>query len=189
MSLSGIRTGISARGRRGLRRAWLLGVTMSLALLISACGDIIPSTNTYPIDFFSEMHYMKSWGAGEPDGWNPPEGSVPITGGEVNYSFEESAELENPYGGAADLGSDVYALNCVQCHGAEGAGDGYAAAFFPAYDAPAPTNLQETVGNYTDGELYHIVTHGLGDYMPGFGPLLTSEQRWALVEHLRDIEQ
>lgn len=189
MSLFGIRTGITARGRRRLRRAWLLGATMTLALVMAGCGDVIPSTNTYPIDFFSEMHYSKSWGAGEPDGLNPPEGSVPITGGEVSYELDEVADLENPFGGQADLGAEVYALNCVQCHGAEGAGDGYTAAFFPAYDATAPANLQEMPSDFSDGELYWVVTNGLNEYMPGFEKLLTPEERWAVVEHLREIEQ
>ncbi len=190
MNLTGIRTGITARGRRGLRRAWLLGVTMSLALVLGACGDVIPSTNTYPIDFFSEMHYMKSWGAGEPDGWNPPEGSVPITGGEVDYSMEEAAELENPFEGAtAEMGAELYSVNCAHCHGAEGGGDGPASAILEGWDGDPAPSLQEMPSGFNDGEIYYVVTNGLGDFMPSFKRLLTAEERWALVEHLREIEQ
>ncbi|MEX2426567.1 MAG: c-type cytochrome [Thermomicrobiaceae bacterium] len=183
MSLFGIRTGITARGRRGLQRAWLLGATMTLALVLAGCGDVIPSTNTYPIDFFSEMHYQQSFGAGEPDGGDPPDGAVPITGGEVDYSFEEAAELENPFDSNPELGQEVYELNCVQCHGAEGAGDGYAAGFFEGYGATVPANLQES--DLNEGEMFHVVTNGLGEYMPGFQPLITEEERWALVEYLQ----
>jgi mono/diheme cytochrome c family protein len=187
MSLFGIRTGITARGRRGLRRAWLLGATMTLALVLAGCGDVIPSTNTYPIDFFSEMHYSKAWGAGEPDGLNPPAGSVPITGGEVAYSFEEAADLENPFDSNGELGQAVYELNCQHCHGPEGAGDGPIAAQFEFYDAPLPANLQQS--DLTEGEMYHIVTYGLNTHMPAFQPLLTQEERWAVVELLREIQQ
>jgi mono/diheme cytochrome c family protein len=190
MNLSGIRSGITARGRRGLRRAWLLGVTMSLALILGACGDVVPSTNTYPIDFFSEMHYMKSWGAGEPDGWNPPEGSVPITGGEVEYSIEEAAELENPYEDAtADVGADLYAVNCSHCHGPEGDGEGPVAPFLEGGGSDPIANLQEMPNDFNDGELFHVVTYGLGDYMPPFKRLMTPEQRWAVVEYIREFEE
>ena len=188
-----IRFGIRStkvRGRRGLRRAWVLGVSLTVTLVLAGCGDMVPSTNTYPIDFFSEMHYSKAWTAGEPDGLNPPAGSVPITGAEVAWDMDEVADLENPYGGAAELGANVYAMNCVQCHGADGDGEGPVVPFWTGHspDAPVPSNLQEAAGDWTDGELYWIVTYGLGDYMPRFGPLLTEEERWALVEHLRTLE-
>lgn len=190
MNLTGIRTGITARGRRGLRRAWLLGVTMSLALVLGACGDVIPSTNTYPVDFFSEMHYSKSWGEGEPDGLNPPEDSVPITGGEVDYSMEEAAELENPYENAtAEMGAELYSVNCAHCHGPEGDGEGPVAPFLEGAGGDDIANLQEMPSGFNDGERYYVITNGLGDFMPAFGKLLTPEERWALVEHLREIEQ
>ena len=186
MSLTGVRTAMTARGRRGLRRAWLLGATMTLALVLVGCGDMIPSTNTYPIDFFSEMHYSKAWTAGEPDGLNPPEGSVPITGGEVAYSFEEAADLENPFDSSAEVGQQIYAINCQHCHGPEGAGDGPIAAQFEFYDAPIPSNLQES--DLSDGEMFHVVTYGLNTHMPAFEKLLTQEERWAVVEHLRSLQ-
>lgn len=190
MSLFRLRTGVNLRGRHGLRRAWLVGATVSLALVLAGCGDIVPSSNTYPVDFFSEMHYHKSFGEGEPDGKNAPAAAVPVTGGEVQYDLEEDADLENPYGGQAELGAEVYAVNCVHCHGPEGAGDGPIAAQFEFYEAPLPANLQEAAGNRSDGELFVIVTDGLGTHMPAFRPLLTEEERWAVVEHLREeIEQ
>ncbi len=190
MSRIGVRTRITAGGRRGVRRAWLAGVTMTLALVLAGCGDIVPSTNTYPIDFFSEMHYSKAWTAGEPDGLNPPAGAVPITGGEVDYSMEEAAELENPYGGQADLGANIFAINCAHCHGPDGAGEGQADIFLQAYNAPPAANLQEMPSGFNDGELYWVVTNGIDPYMPSFKRLLTAEERWAVVEHLREnVEQ
>lgn len=190
MSPFRLRTGYKALGRQGLRRAGLIGATMMLALVLAGCGDIIPSSNTYPVDFFSEMHYQKSWGAGEPDGLNPPAGAVPVTGGEVTYDLEEAADLENPFGGQAELGAEVYELNCQHCHGPEGAGDGPVAAQFEFYEATIPANLQEAAPDRTDGELFVIVTNGLGEHMPSFRRLLTEEERWAVVEHLREnIEQ
>jgi mono/diheme cytochrome c family protein len=176
--------------RTGLRRVWLLGATAALGLVLAGCGDFVPSTNTYPIDFFSEMHYSKAWGHGEPDGWNPPAGAVPITGGEVDYEMDEAADIENPFDANAELGAEVYRLNCVQCHGPDAEGDGIMAEiYFPAYEADVPPNLREATGDRADGEIFWIVTNGLGEYMPAFRMLLTEEERWALVDHLREIEK
>jgi mono/diheme cytochrome c family protein len=186
MSRFGAWTGITGFGRRGLRRAWVLGASMTLALVLAGCGDVIPSTNTYPIDFFSEMHFSKAWTAGEPDGWNPPEGAVPITGGEIDYSEEEAAELENPFNANTELGQHVYAINCAHCHGPEGAGDGIVGAFLTGYDGPEPANLQES--DLNDGQMFWVVTNGIPPNMPAFKRLLTPEERWAVVDYLRTLE-
>jgi mono/diheme cytochrome c family protein len=127
---------------------------------------------------------------GVPDGWNPPAGAVPITGGEVDYEMGEAADIENPFDANAELGAEVYRLNCVQCHGPDAEGDGIMAEiYFPAYEADVPPNLREATGDRADGEIFWIVTNGLGEYMPAFRMLLTEEERWALVDHLREIEQ
>jgi mono/diheme cytochrome c family protein len=178
-------------GRRVLsagrgRRAWLLGASLTLALVLAGCA----STNTYPIDFFSEMHYQKSWGAGEPDGWNPPAGAVPITGGEVAYTMEEAAELENPFAGdaaAEALGAQLFAINCSQCHGIDGQANTFIAATFQGYGANPPANLVEMPRGLNDGEIFFVVTHGFPEGMPAFQRLLTEEQRWAVVAHLRTL--
>jgi mono/diheme cytochrome c family protein len=180
----GGQSGRTVLGASRWRRAWLLSASLALTLVLSGC---IVSSNTYPIDFFSEMHYQKSWGAGEPDGWDPPAGAVPITGGEIDYTMEEAAELENPYADQAELGAEVYRINCAQCHGAEGLADTFVAAVFEGYGAPRPANLQEMPRGLNDGELFYVVTNGFPETMPPFRRLLTEEQRWAVVAHLRTL--
>jgi putative copper export protein/mono/diheme cytochrome c family protein len=85
------------------------------------------------------------------------------------------------------VGSDVYAGNCVSCHGANGNGDGPAAKTLTI----PPANL--TAGHlwmHSDGELFWWLTHGIdspegGLAMPGFGGVLDEDQRWAVIDYIR----
>ena len=187
----------SARGRR----IGLVLVSLSVLVFAAACS----STNTYPIDFFSEMHYQKSFRAGEPPRLDSPPGAGPITGGEPAYTFEEARDLENPLAGdpqARERGARLFAVNCAVCHGPEGRGDGRMAALWRARQgAVPPADLTSSVvANRTDGELYWIITNGFTSpenqvqypggltNMPAFGKLLTPEERWALVSYIRQLQ-
>jgi mono/diheme cytochrome c family protein len=183
------------------RRIGLALVSLTVIVTAAACS----STNTYPIDFFSEMHYQKSFRSQEPPRLDSPPGAVPITGGEPAYSFEEARDLENPLAGdpqARERGARLFALNCVVCHGPEGRGDGRMTALWRARQgAVPPADLTSSVvANRTDGELYWIITNGFTSpenqvqypgglaNMPAFGKLLTPEERWALVSYIRQLQ-
>ncbi len=86
-----------------------------------------------------------------------------------------------------DDGAAVYPGRCAACHGAEGRGDGTLAATLPV----PPADL--TAGHlwmHSDGELFGWLTHGIeapqgGLAMPGFGAVLSEDQRWALIDFIR----
>ncbi len=194
------RSSIHSTTVRRLLRGLLVGA--ALALLGSACA----STNTYPIDFFSEMHYQKSFRAQEPPRLDVPAGVVPVTGGEPQYTLEEARNLRNPLANdpqAAASGQQLYAANCVSCHGPQGEGNGPMSAYWRAVQGSVPpTNLKDpAVVARTDGELFWILTYGYTSpenqvqyphnitNMPAFGKLLTPEQRWALVSYIRELQK
>ncbi len=192
------------RARSGFawwRATGFLLASLGLLVVAAACN----STNTYPIDFFSEMHYQKSYRSQEPPRLDTPAGAVPITGGEVAYTFEEARDLTNPLAGdpqARERGAQLYAVNCVVCHGAQGRGDGRMAALWATQPgAVPPADLTSAVvAGRTDGELYWILTNGYTSpqqqvqypggltNMPAFGKLLTPEERWALVTYIRQLQ-
>lgn len=221
----GIHPALRGRARHRLvRRVGIVALLMVAALTVAACN----STNTYPIDFFSEMHYTETWHSQEPPNFDSPPSAIAYKGGTVNvggavgtdgqmaraasagtglfntlpdYTAEEAVDLENPLERneqTSQLGAQLYAVNCAVCHGAEGAGDGIAAALiFQANNQPVPANLQERVHpspvdgqpkELTDGELYHVIANGYGEFMPPFGNLLTQEEIWALVIHIRELQ-
>ena len=80
-------------------------------------------------------------------------------------------------------GSVLYMSYCTTCHGADGYGDGPAAASLPV----RPANLTAAhASHHRPGEIYWWLTHGIvGTPMPGFADRLTPTQRWQLVNFLR----
>jgi putative copper export protein len=85
-------------------------------------------------------------------------------------------------------GQELYAPHCASCHGAQGRGDGPAAAGM----AVPPADL--TAGHlwmHSDGELFWWLAHGIeapegdGLAMPGFAEALTDDDRWDLIDFIR----
>lgn len=88
-------------------------------------------------------------------------------------------------------GAEVYARECVACHGLEGRGDGPAAYLL----YPKPRNL--ITGEYrivstweripTDQDIFTTLTRGMpGSAMPPFAHLSESD-RWAAVYHVKSL--
>jgi len=87
----------------------------------------------------------------------------------------------------------VYARNCVACHGLKGDGKGDAAAFLaprPRDFVKADYRLRSTaLGKLpTDVDLFREISLGLpGTPMPPWKRMLSDADRWALVEYLKSF--
>ncbi|HSJ00514.1 MAG TPA: copper resistance protein CopC [Patescibacteria group bacterium] len=80
-------------------------------------------------------------------------------------------------------GALAYEATCSGCHGATGAGDGPIAAGLSV----RPSDLSTHIPFHTDAELYAFITRGIsGTPMPGFATELAPDDRWNLVNYLRD---
>lgn len=184
----------------GARWAAFASMLAVAALMLAACdatNDRRFGTNTYPINFFSEMHHSVAWGSQEPPRLNSPPTAVPYRGGpfvpghvaDWDFTLEEARALENPLDPspeALELAATIYNINCAQCHGPDGQAQTFIAAYWVDVGAPPPAVLTSPeVQDLPDGEIYYVLTHGRGA-MPPFGNLLTPEQRWALVLHIRE---
>lgn len=184
------------RARAIASRATLLLVAMLLAFATLACyntrtgrvdvgGSInfklpaFPQTGSHAVQAFTEMHYQPSYRVQEGPRLLPPEGSVPITGREVEYdTVEEYQALAVPDGLASDAQTltrarHTYTINCQVCHGSNLRGeDGDAPILGYLSDAGArPRNLIDEktdangnpvigAANTSDGELYAWITYG-----------------------------
>jgi len=173
-------------------------VALVLGLLLTACA----STGSYPRDVFTEMHYQQSYRSQEPPRLAPPRDSVPVTGREIVYTFDEYKTLQVPAAVAAGYdparASKLYRVNCALCHGAQGKGDGPMRAFltgFPPADLTGPASQTST-----EGELFGFINYGgrIGfaaaqrgiespSPMPAFSKLLTAEERWLLVLFIKSL--
>jgi putative copper resistance protein D len=89
-----------------------------------------------------------------------------------------------PYATASIVrGTTLYAENCALCHGADGHGDGPAAAGLPI----RPADLSEPhLFAHSPGDLFWWISHGRDDgVMPGFAGVLSSNQRWDVINFIR----
>ena len=101
----------------------------------------------------------------------------------------EANKLKNPCAGKAEetaKGKNSYNIYCAVCHGNGGRGDGESGKALnpkPAdYASPA-------VQQQTDGALFWRMTHGRGGTSPmiAYKDILTDEQRWQLVNCIREL--
>ena len=172
-----------------MRRAWVgaLLVLGMLFLVTAAC-----SQGAYPVDFFPEMHYSQAQRAQEPVRLLPPEGSVPQQGAELSYTSDQYRELVNPVPvteAGLERGATLYQVNCSMCHGSQAKGDGTVGDFLVANGYGRPPNLTASpTTERTDGEIFGIITNGIF-VMPRFKNLLSEEERWLVINHLRTLHQ
>ncbi|PIE49228.1 MAG: cytochrome c class I, partial [Flavobacteriales bacterium] len=105
------------------------------------------------------------------DRWIAPEGAKkiknPVTAAQKSLSAERGAKL--------------FKTRCMICHGPKGKGDGIGGKAL----TPKPQNLtSDMVQSQTDGEIFWKISNGRND-MIKWGPILTEEQRWDIVNYVR----
>ncbi len=100
---------------------------------------------------------------------------------------ESSKNLTNPFKGNASATADgkkIFNQMCVLCHGLQGKGNGEAGLSLER----KPANfLALKVVNETDGNIFWKITHGKAP-MATYEELLTDDQRWKLVNYIRNLE-
>ena len=135
----------------------------------------------------------------------PPDGTVarslPIaTANGAVYRFEDSPVntgrvtgttnfIEtNPLVVNAELlqrGRERFDIYCAPCHGRLGDGNGITKKIGTM---PAVANLHDKrIVELADGEIFNTVTYGKG-LMGAAGPLLPTEDRWAVIAYLRALQ-
>jgi mono/diheme cytochrome c family protein len=80
-------------------------------------------------------------------------------------------------------GKELYAQQCLSCHGATGKGDGSAAKDLPKKcgDLSNPKTWDQS-----DGALFWKITEGKTP-MPAYEKLLKDEERWHVVNYMRTL--
>lgn len=101
---------------------------------------------------------------------------------------EFAKKLKNPV--KADIksitaGKEIYNVQCATCHGESGIGNGQSGRFLEV--KPADLTAPE-IQNQTDGEIFWKISGGRAP-MPAFKDILTSEQRWQVLNYMRTLKK
>ncbi|MDQ3700905.1 MAG: cytochrome c, partial [Chloroflexota bacterium] len=112
--------------------------------------------------------------------------SVTALAGGYRESVASAMPVVNPISPTSEslaLGGQLYAQNCLVCHGATGRGDG------PAGRAlrPPPADFRvHMAAGHTDEQLFEWISKGVvGTAMQAFADRLTADERWHLVNYIR----
>ncbi len=89
--------------------------------------------------------------------------------------------------GAITYAGSLYQANCAVCHGVEGRGVGSSnLAHLHGNSANLTSGRTEA---QSDGDLFYWIGSGVpGTRMPAFGQALSDEERWQLVEYVRQLQ-
>jgi mono/diheme cytochrome c family protein len=176
-------------------------ITVAILLLI-ACISCDRDKNNPGYDYFPDMFYSRAYETYAPnpnfaDGKTlqaPVEGTIsrdaelyPFM--KTDGDLKKAAKIKNPIGkdtAVISRGKTVYTNICAQCHGdkADGKGHLFVSGKYPF--PPANLLLQKTV-NRTEGEIFHIITVGIGVMAP-HQIIVKPEDRWKIVLYLKSIQ-
>ena len=84
-----------------------------------------------------------------------------------------------------ERGRQRAAIYCQPCHDARGDGKGI---LFQRGKVPTASFHQEKILNYTDGQIFDVITNGFG-LMAGYRWPIPPADRWAIVAHVRDLQR
>ena len=105
-----------------------------------------------------------------------------------NWAVPEYTKgLKNPFAGnpaATAEGKIIYGQMCVLCHGITGKGNGEAGLSLEK--KPANFLALKYLADETDGEIFWKITVGKPP-MSSYDELLTEDQRWQLVNYIRQL--
>ena len=82
-------------------------------------------------------------------------------------------------------GADRYRIYCQPCHDAKGDGKGI---LFQRGNVPTASFHQEKIINYPDGQIFDVITNGMG-LMSGYKWPIPPADRWAIISYVRQLEQ
>ena len=124
----------------------------------------------------------------------PVPGTVPIGGLKEDAVFftgkgadgQFVATIPRPVDEALlERGRQRYEIYCQPCHDARGDGQGI---LFQRGKVPTATFHQEKILKYSDGQIFDVITNGVG-LMPGYRWPIPPADRWAIVAHVRELQR
>jgi mono/diheme cytochrome c family protein len=124
----------------------------------------------------------------------PVPGTVPIGGLKEDTAFFTGKSADGQFVAAIPVTKDEallergrqrYEIYCQPCHDARGDGRGI---LFQRGNVPTATFHQEKILKYPDGQLFDVITNGMG-LMPAYRWPIPPADRWAIIAHVRELQR
>jgi mono/diheme cytochrome c family protein len=124
----------------------------------------------------------------------PVPGTVPINGLKEDTAFFSGrgadgqfvAAIPHPVDDAlVERGRERYEIYCQPCHDARGEGRGI---LFQRANVPTGNFHQEKILKYTDGQIFDVITNGVG-LMAGYRWPIPPADRWAIIAYVRELQR
>jgi mono/diheme cytochrome c family protein len=113
-----------------------------------------------------------------------PAESIPVEGAAYTLAMGVPVSPVRADDVSISRGAELYRINCVPCHGAEGKGDGVIGTFFKF--KPANLTTYEVQQN-SDGALFLVISNGVAGRMPALNENFSVRERWDLVNFIRTL--
>ena len=113
-----------------------------------------------------------------------PAESIPVEGAAYTAALGVPANMVPADDVSIQRGAELYRINCVPCHGAQGKGEGVIGTFFK-YKPSDLTSYQ--VQQYSDGGLFLVLSTGVAGRMPPLNENLNVRERWDVVNFVRTL--
>lgn len=161
---------------------------LGIVFLVAAVGLGITMLFTYDVIKIQWVSFMAISPAKQPmyDPLPVPAQSIPIEG--PAYIPNMGAPKNPVPADDASLarGAELFHINCTQCHGTGGKGDGPVAAFL---QPKKPANLTSPAVQFlSDGAIFMVITNGMPGAMPALNENLTVRERWDVVNFIRTLK-
>lgn len=124
----------------------------------------------------------------------PVPGTVPIGGLQEDGAFFTGKGADGQFVATipvtvdealVERGRQRYAIYCEPCHDARGDGRGI---LFQRGNVPTATFHQEKILKYPDGQIFDVITNGMG-LMPAYRWPIPPPDRWAIIAHVRELQR
>ena len=157
-----------------------------LLLLLAAVAGGILMLFTYDViklDWISFMEIQPSYKPME-DPLPVAADSIPIEGAAYVPGMGAPVKPVDADDVSIQRGSELFAINCVICHGENGMGDGVIGTFF----TNKPTDLTSpAVQALSDGSIFMVISNGKEGRMPPLNENFSVRERWDLVNFVRTL--
>jgi len=112
--------------------------------------------------------------------------SIPIEGAAYTIGMGVPVNPVSADDVSIQRGSELFKVNCVQCHGSKGKGDGVIGTFF-TYKPFDLTSFD--VQQNSDGALFLFISNGVAGRMPPLNENFSVRERWDVVNFIRTLAQ